>query len=108
MDNWEFLVAVDAYSKWPEVIPMQKTTAAATVTVLRNLLARQGLPFTVVTDNGPQFRSTEFQTFMQSNGIKHYRTAPYHPQSNGAAERMVQTFKQAYKASAGPVHLRVD
>ena len=35
---------------------------------------------------------------MQGNGIKHIRTAPYHPSSNGAVERLVQTFKQAMKA----------
>ena len=93
------LVAVDAHSKWPEVRIMSSTTAAKTITVLRDLFARFGLPRQVVTDNGPQFISDEFKDFMRVNGIKHIRSAPYHPSTNGAAERMVQTMKQALKIS---------
>ena len=58
-----------------------------------------GLPTRLVSDNGPQFASEEFAVFMKSNGVKHIRCAPYHPSSNRAAERFVQTFKNAIKAS---------
>ena len=53
------------------------------------------LPEHVVSDNRPQITSTEFAEFMRVNGIKHIRCAPYHPSSNGCAERFVQTFKKA-------------
>ena len=92
------LVAVDSHSKWPEVLEMNTTSAAKTVTVLREMFARYGLPEQVVTDNGPQFTSSEFSQFLASNGVKHIRCSPYHPSSNGAAERLVQTVKQALKA----------
>lgn len=91
--NW-LLVLVDAYSKWVDVVCMTVTTAAKTVEKLRTIFATFGLPEEVVTDNGPQFVSTEFTTFLSSNGIRHKKTPPYHPASNGTAERLVQTVKK--------------
>ena len=78
---------------------MTSTSAAKTITMLRHLFAAYGLPEQVVSDNGPQFISEEFQTFLKGNGVKHIRSAPYHPSSNGAVERFIQTFKQSMKAS---------
>ena len=94
-----FLVAVDAHSKWPEVHLMKETTAAKTLDVLRVMFSAHGLPEQLVTDNGPQFVAEEFATFAKLNGIKHIRCAPYHPASNGLAERFVQSLKMALKAS---------
>ena len=53
-----------------------------------------------MSDNGPQFVSAEFEKFMKENGVKHFRSAPYHPSTNGLAERFVQSLKQA-KARPG-------
>ena len=64
----------------------------------QKLFASYGLPEQLVTDNGSQFTSDEFATFLKLNGVKHVRCSPYHPASNGAAERFVQTFKRAMKA----------
>ena len=94
-----FLVVHDSYSKWLEVIPLKTTSADRTVQELRTLFARLGLPRQVVSDNGPQFTSGEFGEFMRQNGIRHIRVAPYHPSSNGAAEKAVQTVKNSLKAS---------
>ena len=95
-----FFIVVDAHSKWPEVIEMSATTTSHTITELRKLFAVHGLPKQLVSDNGPQFTSVDFATFCKMNGIKHIRCAPYHPSSNGQAERFVQTFKRAMKASS--------
>ena len=89
------LVITDAHSKWPEIYTMNSTTSQKTISVLREVFARFRLPRQLVSDNGPQFTSVEFKQFMESNGVKHIRTASYHPASNGAAERLVQTVKQA-------------
>ncbi|XP_060074282.1 uncharacterized protein K02A2.6-like [Ylistrum balloti] len=94
-----FFVAVDAHSKWPEVVAMTLTMAERTVEVLREIFCRNGVPAQVVSDNGPQFKSEHFANFMKSNGIKHTTSAPYHPSTNGLAERFVQSFKSAMKAS---------
>ena len=90
-----YLVVVDAHSKWPEVVQMPVTTTAKTIEALRNIFATHGLPDHLVSDNGPQFTSSEFKVFLQSNGIKHTCSAPYHPATNGCAERFVQTLKKA-------------
>ena len=95
-----WLVVVDAHSKWPETIRMPSTTAQATVNQLRTLFARFGCPHEIVSDNGPQFTAAEFQEFMKQNGIKHRRSVPYHPATNGQAERFVQAFKRAISATA--------
>ena len=97
--NCIFLIIVDAHSKWPEVFEMKLTSAQTTIQVLRKLFASYGLPHQLVSDNGPQFVSKEFEEFMKLNGITHIRCAPYHPSSNGLAERFVQTFKGVMKAN---------
>ena len=92
-----FLIIVDAHSKWLDVHIMSSTTSAATIDTLRRVFATHGLPKTIVSDNGTAFTSAEFAQFVKLNGIKHVRTAPFHPASNGLAERAVQTFKDAMK-----------
>ena len=96
-----FLIVVDAHSKWADVVEMSSTTTARTITALRRLFANHGIPEQIVSDNGPQFISSEFEGFMRRNGIRHTRVSPYHPAANGEAERFVRTFKEAMKASKG-------
>lgn len=90
-----FLVLVDSHSKWLEIRIMDNTSAKKTVEEMRSIFAAYGLPREVVSDNGPQFRSHEFEEFLRTNGIKHTVSPPYHPASNGSAERAVQTLKKA-------------
>ena len=96
-----WFILIDACSKWPEVVSMTSTTADKTISVLRSIFARCGLPDNIVTDNGPQFTVTEFKQFCDGNGIRHTLIAPYHPSSNGQAERFVQTFKSAMRKGKG-------
>jgi len=96
-----FLVIVDAHAKWPAVFIMTSTTVAKPVEAFRQVFAAYGLPEQLVSDNGPQFTSEEFAIFLKQNGVKHVRCAPYHPASNGLAERFVQSLKTALKASKG-------
>ena len=95
--NFMYLVLVDAYSKFPEVVKMKTTTSAVTIKVLRNIFSRQGLPEVLVSDNGPQFVSSEFEKFCQLNGITHLTSAVHKPSTNGQAERVVQVLKNALK-----------
>ncbi|XP_053383800.1 uncharacterized protein K02A2.6-like [Mercenaria mercenaria] len=94
-----YFVAVDAYSKWPVVKIMHKTTATHTVEVLRAIFANCGICDEIVCDNGPQFVSDEFRSFLVKNCVKVRYSAPYHPKTNGLAERFVQSMKQALRAA---------
>ena len=78
---------------------MTSTTTTRTIEELRKIFATHGLPEQVVSDNGPQFIAEEFKVFTMNNAFKHIRSAPYHPATNGLAERFVQTFKQALRAA---------
>ncbi len=90
-----FLVGVDAFSKWPEVQVMSTTTAVKTLDVLREWFSAHGIPEHIVTDNGPQFISEEFEIFTKRNGIERVKSAPYHPASNGLAEIFIQSLSRA-------------
>ena len=88
---------IDSHSKWIDVkYMMDSTTAESTIDELRLIFAEHGLPEEIVSDNGPQFSSHRFKEFAERNGIKHTLVAPYHPASNGAAERMVRVVKEAF------------
>ena len=103
-----FLIITDAHSKWLDVKIMSKITASDTIIELLDVFSTLGLPEAIVTDNGPTFTSGEFRSFMSHNGIKHITVAPFHPASNGLAERNVQTFKRAMvKIQAGSLREKV-
>lgn len=103
-----FLVVIDAYSKWMDVVVVNSTSAECTINKLRSIFTIHGLPEQVVSDNGSSFTSSEFKTFLQANGIRQVLVSPYHPSSNGLAERAVQTFKSAVKKLDGPMELRLS
>ncbi|XP_038139940.1 uncharacterized protein K02A2.6-like [Cyprinodon tularosa] len=96
-----FLIVVDAHSKWIDAYPTNTATSQVTIEKLRQCFSIHGLPQTIVSDNGTCFTSQEFATFLKQNGIQHKTSAPFHPASNGLAERAVQTFKQGIKKTKG-------
>ena len=105
------MMVYDSFTKWVEAVVMTSTSAGRTVREPRELFARFGPPHQVVTDNGTQFTSAEFANFLSVNGVRHIRTAPYHPASNGAAERAVQMLKSGLRANVqdgGTLHRRVQ
>lgn len=97
-----YLVMVDAHSKWPEVIHMRRgTSAVRTIEAYREVFARLGIPKEICSDNGPPFPSAEMEEFMTNNGIKQIFSPPYHPKSNGEAERFVRTLKEGIRRRVG-------
>ena len=76
---------------------MSSATTNTTIERLRTIFATHGLPRVLVTDKCAQFTSSEFRAFTRGNGIKHVYSSPYHPATNGLAERAVQSFKEHMK-----------
>ena len=103
---------VDAYSKkiWTQLMNTDTTTNKTLAVLYGWFCTEIGTPTTLVSDNGPQFTANEFKDKMNKWGIKHVFSPPYHPCSNGAAERSVQIYKdRLYKMniSSRPVDLYV-
>jgi len=92
--NW--LVVTDAYTKYPCIHATQSVSAKSRIKLLQEYF---GFTHTVVTECAATFKSDKFQEFCKENGIVHLTGAPYHPVTNGATERLVQTFKQSLKKS---------
>ena len=93
-----WLLLVDSYSKWPEIINMNSnTTASATIRAFRSIFSRTGFPICMVTDNGSQLVSDEMEEYLKFCGIKHVTVPTYSPKSNGICERLVQSFKTTMK-----------
>ena len=100
------LIIVDAHSKYIDAHVVSSATTSATITKLRQTFAVLGLPITV-SYNGSCFTSDEFEQFCKVNGIKHVKCSPYHPSSNGLAERAVQTVKAGLKKTTGNLEDRL-
>ena len=87
------IVLQDYYSKWPEVGFTEDITSAGVISFLNSVFAREGYVRELVTDNGTQFVSAEFEDYLQVKGIRHLRFSNYHPQANGEVERFNQVLK---------------
>jgi transposase InsO family protein len=94
--GWEALhIAIDDHSRlaFTRILPDQR--AATTIAFLRDALdffARHGIRVrALLTDNGSSYRSHQFRSACWQIGIQHRRTRPYSPQTNGKAERFIQT-----------------
>ena len=97
-----YLLVVDYFSRYMEVQTLSTTTSAGVIRALKAIFARHGIPATLISDNGPQYSSQEFQLFAKEYHFQHITSSPYYPQSNGLAERMVKTAKSLLSKSPDP------
>ncbi|XP_055543798.1 uncharacterized protein K02A2.6-like [Wyeomyia smithii] len=97
INGYYYFLLIDAYSKWSEIYRTRSTNTTKTLEMLDEIFSRFGNPKILVSDNGSQFVSARFKPFCDEAGITHLTIAPYHPQSNGQAERFVDTLKRGLK-----------
>ena len=96
-----YLIVVDSYTTWPEILRCKRSTTGVTITFLHKLFARFGVVDCLVGNNGTQFTSSDFKEFCDTFQIKHITTPPYHPRSNGLEECFIDTLKRALKKASG-------
>ena len=80
-------IAIDKFTKWPEVEAVRKVTAQSAIKFFKGLVCHFGVPNRVITNNGTQFTSHTFMQHIQDLGNKVCFTSVAHPRSNGQAER---------------------
>ena len=91
------LVCIEHFTKWVELIPLpSKSSKDAVRALLDCVLSRYGAPGEVLTDQGREFQG-ELQTLLAAHEITHRLSSIEHPQSDGLAERMVQTMKMGLR-----------
>lgn len=93
-NNKNYIITVDYYSRYFELDELNSTTSIAIIKKLSAQFARHGVPEIVMSDNGPQFSSMEFAQFASTWDFRHVTSSPGYPQSNGLAEKSVQTAKK--------------
>ena len=87
------LTLIDYATRWVEAIPLRDITTQAVSEALLNIFSRVGLPEEILSDGGPQFVSQVMELVLQTLGIRHSVSTPYHPQTNGLCERVNGTIK---------------
>ena len=90
---------IDYYSRFPAVEIVRSITIATIINKLRKIFAVHGICKELVSDNGSQFASEEFKSYLEELGIKHTRVSPYWARANGLVENFNKSLKEAIRAS---------
>ena len=97
-DQGNILVVLDGGSGGIEAFPAGNRTSQTVKVHLSQIFASLGIPRVLVSDNGPEFVSSDLKQWCESLGLKKMESFIYHPRANGIAERAVQTVKWAIQA----------
>ena len=84
--NSSYLLVIDYYSRYIEVAKLSSMTSQNIVQHLKSIFVCQGIPETVISDNGPQYSAALFKSFSEQYGFTHVTSSPKYPQANSAAE----------------------
>ncbi|CAB4027669.1 uncharacterized protein K02A2.6-like [Paramuricea clavata] len=88
------LVAVDRYSRFPEVEIVHSTRASTVIPKLDKMFSVHGIPDTIISDNGPPFNGDEYARYLKTLGIQAKFSTPYWPQVINS-KKIVNRHKEA-------------
>lgn len=93
-----YLITVDRFSNWPEVLKVnpggKNAGSSGLVNALKSYFSTFGVPEELSSDGGPEFKSMETSSFLVRWGVKHRMSSAYNPRSNGRAEVAVKSMKR--------------
>jgi len=98
-----YLLVVDYFSRYVEIELLSPTRSTDVVVHLKSIFSRHGICEVLRSDNGPQFSGSHFKAFAAEYGFVHVTSSPKFPQSNGEAERAVQTIKKPTNKGIRPI-----
>ena len=87
------LTAICLASKYPEAVPLKRVNLESVIEGLCDIFSRTGVPTHILTDQGSVFTSRLVKELCSILDVKHLKTSPYHPESNGCLERWHSTLK---------------
>jgi hypothetical protein len=93
-ESVNYLLVVDAYSKWPSCVPLRSLTSSSIIAEVERVFCDFGAPEVFMSDNGSQFDCAEFRAFCGRRDIRAVSSSPTYAQSNGLVERHIQTVKR--------------
>ncbi|XP_071954190.1 uncharacterized protein [Antedon mediterranea] len=96
--NQYLLTIMCCSTRFPEAVPLRNINAATVVKALIKFFTLVGLPTSIQSDQGTNFKSGLFQQIMLQLGIEQSTSSAYHPESQGAIERFHQTLKNMLRA----------
>ena len=106
--NTNIITAICHATKWTvaQAVPDRSTKTVAKF--LFQLMLKFGAPTKIITDRASSFLSRALQDYLDLLSIHHYPSTPYHPQTNGAVERMHGVLEPILEKMAGPLVVKWD
>lgn len=93
------IVLIDQASKFPIAEVVRTTSADIFIEFLQKTIATFGIPNTIITDNGPPFKSHQLEQFFKKLGIRHQRITPLWPQANAQVESFMKPLMKAIRTA---------
>ena len=91
------LTYVDMATRYPDAVALSSMESATVAQALFEICSRVGFPEALTSDNGTNFTSKMFESFLRLLQCQHIRTSVYHAQSNGVCERYNGTLKRCLR-----------
>ena len=98
-NGYYLIVLIDQLSKFPIVEAIRNTSADLLIDFLQRTIATFGISHTIISDNGPPFKSYKLRKFFDKLRIKHQRITPLWPQANSQAESFMKPLMKAVRTA---------